>query len=75
MSLSGAELVASVLAAYIALGLALAITMLLGGLRRFDPAAAAAPLRVKLLWFPGMAALWPVILARALGRRPIEDRT
>jgi hypothetical protein len=74
MSLLAAELVIAVLAAYAAVGIALAMAMLLGGLRRVDSAAAAAPLRVKLLWVPGMIALWPVMLARALGWRPREDR-
>ncbi len=70
-----AELAVGVLVVYLVPGLALAVVMLLGGLRRFDEAAAAAPLHVRLLWLPGMTALWPVMLARALGRRPSEDRT
>lgn len=74
MSLIAAEFFLWTLIAYVAIGLALAAIMLLVGLRRFDSAAATAPLHVKLMWVPGMVALWPVMLARALGWQPREDQ-
>lgn len=74
MSLLAAELVVWVLTAYAAIGLAFAAALLLGVLRRVDSVAVAAPLPVKLMWVPGMVALWPVLLARALGWQPREDR-
>jgi hypothetical protein len=63
-----------VLAVYAVLGLLVAVPLLLGGLRRIDAAAAAAPVRVKILWLPGLVALWPLMVLRFLGRRPREDR-
>jgi hypothetical protein len=62
------------LAGYAGLGLCVAAFLLAGGLKAFDVQAAAAPLRVNLLLVPGMVALWPVLLARAAGWRPREDR-
>lgn len=74
MSLFAADLVLGLLAAYLAVGLLVAVALLLGGLRRIDTAAAAAPMRVKLLLVPGMVALWPLMLRRVLGWQPREDR-
>ncbi|MCZ4316413.1 hypothetical protein O4H66_23675 [Comamonadaceae bacterium G21597-S1] len=74
MSLFMAEIVLLVLAAYAAMGLLVACAMLAGGLRRLDAAAAAAPWHVQCLFVPGIVALWPLVLRRARGRRPIEDR-
>jgi len=74
VSLFAADLVLGLLAAYLAAGVLVAVALLLGGLRRIDTAAAAAPMRVKLLLVPGMVALWPLMLRRALGWQPHEDR-
>ena len=62
------------LAAYAALGAVALVLLWSGGLARFDKAAAAAPWRVKLLLAPGMIALWPLLVARAAGVQPREDR-
>jgi hypothetical protein len=59
---------------YAGLGALVLVFLWLGGLARFDKAAAAAPWRVKLLLAPGMIALWPLMLARMVGRKPQEDR-
>ena len=74
MSLFAADLVLGLLAAYLAAGVLVAVALLLGGLRRIDTAAAAAPMRVKLLLVPGMIVLWPLMLRRGLGWQPREDR-
>lgn len=74
MSLFAADIVLGMLAAYLAAGVLFAVALLLGGLRRFDSSAAAAPMHVKLLLVPGMVALWPLMLRRALGWQPREDR-
>lgn len=74
VTLHAAELVWLALAAYAALGALVAVGLLMGGLRRMDPVAAAAPLRVRLLFVPGLIALWPLVLRRVSGRRPSEDR-
>jgi hypothetical protein len=60
--------------AYGAFGLITTVALLAGLVARIDPAAAAAPIRVKLLWAPGLVALWPVALLRVAGRSAPEDR-
>lgn len=62
------------LAVYLGIGLCVALPTLLFGLDRFVPSAAAMPLRVRLLITPGLAALWPLIVARLLGVRAKEDQ-
>ena len=69
-----AEIAWLVLGGYAALGACVALIVFTGGLRRFDPAAAAAPWRVKVAITPGIITLWPLILLRVLGVRPPEDR-
>ena len=69
-----AEIVWLALAGYLGIGLCVAIATLLFGLRKLEPAAAAMPLRVRLLILPGLAALWPLVMARIFGVRATEDR-
>lgn len=61
-------------AAYAAIGLIVTVALLAGLVARVDPAAATAPIRVKLLWAPGLVALWPAALLRLAGRAAPEDR-
>ena len=56
--------------AYAAVGALVALALLLGAMRRYDPRAAVAPWRVKLLIVPGIVALWPMVLMRLLRARP-----
>lgn len=58
--------------AYLAVGSAVAVLLLLGLIGRVDPLAGQAPIRVRLLLFPGLTALWPLILVKALLGRPKE---
>jgi hypothetical protein len=74
MSETAATIVWLALAGYAAPGLLLACWLVLGGLRRIDAVAAAAPWPLRLLFLPGLAALWPILLMRLAGRRPPEDR-
>lgn len=60
---------------YASIGAAVGVWLLAGGLRRIDPQAQIAPLPVKALWLPGLIALWPILIARAVGVRPAEDRS
>lgn len=60
---------------YAAIGLLAALAIVLFGLRRIDPVAAVAPVRVKLLIVPGLVVLWPLMLRRLAGVRPAEDRS
>lgn len=59
-----------VVGAYAGLGVLVWLVLVLGAMKRFDPLAAKAPVQVKLLIAPGLVALWPLVLARLLARRP-----
>lgn len=74
MAEQSAEMVWLALAGYLGIGLCVALSTLLFGLRKLEPAAAAMPLRVRLLILPGLTALWPLIIARIFGLRAKEDR-
>lgn len=54
--------------AYGGVGALAACVFTSGLVRRIDPLAADAPWRVRLLLAPGMAALWPLMVIKALGR-------
>lgn len=62
------------LGGYLGVGLCVAIATLAFGLPRLEPGAAGMPLRVRLLIAPGLAALWPLVLARVSGLKAKEDR-
>lgn len=74
MTEQAAEIVWLSLAAYLWVGLCLAVSTLLFGLRQLETGAAAMPLGVRLLILPGLAALWPLVIARIFGLRAKEDR-
>lgn len=74
MSEAAAGMIWLGLGVYAVAGVLVSVAVFLFGLRRFDPQAAGAPWRVKLLLLPGIAALWPVMIARMAGAAPAEDR-
>lgn len=74
MAERSAEIVWLALGGYMAGGLLIAGLTLLFGLRRLEPGAAGMPLAVRLLIAPGLAALWPLVLARLMGLQAREDR-
>ena len=74
MTVQAAEILWLSLSAYLGAGLCVAVSTLLFGLRKLEPAAAAMPLRVRLLILPGLAALWPLVIARSFGLRATENR-
>lgn len=49
---------------YGALGMVVAVPMVLRGVNRLDPAAAEGTWGFRLLALPGVMALWPLVLAR-----------
>jgi len=75
MPVSVAYALLSIIAVYAALGVVTAGWLIAGGLGRLDRNAAHAPLRIKALWIPGFVALWPLMIARAFGVQPAEDRS
>jgi len=54
---------------YLAVGVLFAVAFVARGAARIDPAAAGMPWGARLLILPGAAAVWPLMLAKWLGRR------
>lgn len=77
MSYASARILVTLLAAYAAVGFAVAVAYSLGGVGRLDPTARHAPWGFRLLIAPAALALWPLLSWRWLrGRRaPPEERT
>jgi hypothetical protein len=56
--------VLAAIASYLAVGLFFGVLFVARGAGRVDPVAAATPWRVRVLWLPGAAALWPIMLMK-----------
>lgn len=69
MAIDGATAVVWAVAGYLAAGLLFAVAFVARGVERIDPAAHGMPWRARLLIVPGVAALWPLMLAKWLARR------
>jgi hypothetical protein len=61
-----AELFVDALTLYAAVGVVFAIAFVARGISRIDAHAAGAGLAFRLIVFPGIAALWPLLLSRWL---------
>lgn len=66
MSEAAAEMLVLVLGIYALIGVLVGLIYMFGGAGRIDPAAKGKglPLRVRLLVFPGIAGLWPLMLTK-----------
>lgn len=69
MSAGNAELFWTAVSVYAAIGALVAFGLMAGLFSKIDQIAAAAPWRVKLLWTPGLVALWPVVAYLLVSRR------
>jgi hypothetical protein len=56
----------TVLIAYIAIGCTFAIAFVTAGIHRVDPQTKGTGLGFRMIIFPGVAALWPLLLSRWL---------
>ncbi|MCK6485752.1 MAG: hypothetical protein HUU22_10730 [Phycisphaerae bacterium] len=56
-----AEIIVQLVAAYLAVGLLVALPFVARGVVRVDPAATGASWRFRLLILPAATALWPVV--------------
>ncbi len=52
----------AVLGTYLGLGLVFAVAFIVRGAGSIDEVARASPWHVRMLWMPGAAALWPLLL-------------
>jgi len=59
-----AELFVGALAYYGLAGAVFALAFVAFGIQRVDPVAEHAPIGFRLIVMPGVAALWPLLLAR-----------
>jgi hypothetical protein len=59
-------------AAYLAIGSIIGLPFVIFGIGRIDPSARGAPLTFRALVFPGVVAMWPLILRRWLGSRRVR---
>jgi hypothetical protein len=75
MPLDAAKAIALVLETYALAGLAFAIVYLPRGAQGMDERLAGSPLLTRVLIFPGVAALWPLLAWRWLRRThaPVES--
>lgn len=64
-----AELFVGTMTAYASMGFVFAIAFLARGVSRIDGQAAGASLGFRLLIFPGVTALWPLLLGRWIRAR------
>lgn len=62
-----AQVLVVILAVYAGLGAVFAGVFLSTGIQRIDSQAEGASLGFRLIIFPGVAALWPLLLKRWLG--------
>jgi hypothetical protein len=73
MAVTIAHVVEVAILAYATLGALFAAVFVTRGVGRIDHAAAGAPLSFRLLIFPGVAALWPLMLAKWARARKKAD--
>lgn len=69
MSVQMAKFIVGLLTAYGVLGVLFAIPFLIIGISRMDTGAKGAGLSFRLIVFPGVVALWPLLLHRTWRRR------
>ncbi|MEZ5398436.1 MAG: hypothetical protein R2729_02135 [Bryobacteraceae bacterium] len=68
--MGAADLFLAAMAVYLAAGLSVAVWFTAFRLDRFDPAAQGAGVWFRILILPGLAALWPIVVARWWGKAP-----
>jgi hypothetical protein len=66
MDSSAANLILLLAGIYTGAGLLVGVWLVAFGLGRLDPAARGAGVGVRLIILPGVVALWPLMLRRAL---------
>jgi hypothetical protein len=67
-NIEAVTVVLEVVAAYGATGILFALAFLTFGIGRIDPGARGAGLGFRLMVFPGVVALWPLMLVRWISK-------
>lgn len=66
MSITVANWIVGLLGVYLAVGIVFAIAFLVKGVGKIDPVAAEGTVGFRLIIFPGVMALWPLLARRWL---------
>jgi hypothetical protein len=69
MTLTIAEWLANLLTGYAVVGAVFAVAFVTVGIRAVDPVAKGSGAGFRLIISPGVAALWPLLLTRWVGKR------
>lgn len=71
MSETTASVIVAIFGVYLALGVLVGLAYMFGGAGRIDPAAKGKglPLRARLLVFPGIVGLWPLMLGKLVTQK------
>ncbi len=71
--MAAAEWILNLLSGYAVIGVLFAIAFVATGISHLDPIAKGSGIGFRLIILPGVAALWPLLLARWIreGRRTI----
>lgn len=64
MDLALAEAITLAMGIYFAIGAVFALLFVLFGAARIDPAAKGMPVQARLIIFPGVMGLWPLMLVK-----------
>lgn len=59
------DVILIVLAAYVGFGVLFALWFVLWGVKSVDAVAAKTPLPIRIIWIPGAAIVWPLLLAKS----------
>ncbi len=73
MSLATAELLVTILGLYCAIGLIVGLLIAFLGLGRVNPDAKGVKTSVRLLFLPGLMALWPLMVMKWIAGAPAEE--
>ena len=69
MTVELASLIVTLFGLYIAIGAVFALYFVTLGASRIDPAAKGMPIQARLLIFPGVMGLWPLMLVKSLTQK------
>jgi ABC-type branched-subunit amino acid transport system permease subunit len=64
-----AEIIVALMGAYTVVGVLFAMAFVTIGIERIDPVAKGATAGFRLIVFPGVALLWPLLMSRWIASR------
>ena len=64
MSIELATVIVTIFGIYLAIGVLVAVVFVIFGAAQIDPGAKGMPPQARILIFPGVMGLWPIMLAK-----------